>query len=228
MNYLISDLKKSILFENMPNDELEKMLNSIKYKLLNLNKNEIIFDAFSYANSIGIILSGDISVEKILPCGKQVVMFTKSEGELFGEVAVFSKANEYPCNVVAKTKCRVVLFNKEEFLKILFFDKKILDMFLYLISKKAFCLNLKVESLSFTSVKQRIAHSLIRDFNVSNNNDIVTLPFSKKVWADNLNTSRSSLYRELDSLCDESIIHCINSNGIKILDIDKLNSILME
>lgn len=227
MKNLIDHLKKSVLFRNKLNNELEMLVNSTNYKIVKLNKNETVFDVFSYTNSIGIVLYGELSVEKILPCGKLVVLFHKSCGEMFGEVAVFSDANEYPCRVVAKTKCEVILFSREDFFKILTLDNEVLDKFLYLISNKAYYLNTKVESLSFTSVKQKIAHSLIRDFNASSDNDIIKLPYSKKVWSNNLNVSRSSLYRELDSLCDDSIIDISGSSVIKILNFDRLNSILM-
>ncbi|MBS5787155.1 MAG: Crp/Fnr family transcriptional regulator [Clostridioides difficile] len=228
MKNLINDLKRSVLFKDKSNNELEDLMNSINYKVINLNKNETVFDVFSYTNSIGLVLSGELTVEKILPCGKLVVLFHKSRGEIFGEVAVFSNANEYPCRVVAQNKCKVILFSREDFFKLLTLDNEILKNFLYLISSKAFFLNLKVESLSFTSVKHKIAHSLIRDFNASDNNIIIKLPFSKKDWSNNLNVSRASLYRELDSLCDDLIIDITDSNVIKILDIDKLNTILME
>lgn len=228
MKNLIKDLKKSVLFKNKSSKELENLINSINYKVINLQKNETVLDVFSLTNSIGLVLSGELTVEKILPSGKLIVLFHKFTGEIFGEVAVFSNAKEYPCSVIAKTECKVILFNREDLFKLITLDHEVLNNFLYLITSKAYYLNAKVESLSFTSVRQKIAHSLIRDFDVCNNNNCVKLPFSKRVWSDNLNISRASLYRELDALCNESIITIINSNVIKILDFDKLNSILLE
>lgn len=228
MKNLISDLKKSVLFKNKSNDELENLITSINYKVMNLDKNKTIFDVFSSTNYIGLVLYGELTIEKILPCGKLVVLFNKSCGEIFGEVAVFSKAEEYPCRVVTKTKCRIILFDNKNFFKLLTTDNDILYNFLYLVSNKAFYLNSKIESLSLTSIKQKVAYSLINDFNISNKNTIIKLPFSKKVWANNLNISRASLYREIDSLCDRLIIEIIDSDIIKVLDINKLNSIYIE
>lgn len=227
MKNLINDLKKSVLFKNKSSNELENLIMSANYKIVNLYKNETVFDVFSSTNYIGLVLSGELTVEKILPCGKLVVVFNKSCGEIFGEVAVFSDAEKYPCRVVAKTNCRIVLFSRKDFFKILTLDNDILYNFLYLISNKAFYLNSKIESLSLTSINQKVAHSIINDFNVSNKNRIVRLPFSKKVWANNLNISRASLYREIDYLCDNLIVKIIDSNTIKILDINKLNSIYL-
>ena len=228
MKNLIIDLKKSVLFKNKSSKEIENLINSISYKIINLQKNETILHTFSLTNSIGLVLSGELTVEKILPSGKLIVLFHKFTGEIFGEVAVFSNAKEYPCNVIAKTECKVILFNKEDLFKLITLDNEVLNNFLYLISNKAYYLNTKVESLSFSSVRQKIAYSLIHDFDVCNNNFCVNLPFSKKIWSDNLSISRASLYRELDSLCNDSIIAIVNSNLIKILDFNRLNSLLLE
>lgn len=228
MNNLIRNLKKSILFKNVSNNNLENILNFVDYKLINLEKEDILFDSYTSTDLIGIILSGKIFVEKILPCGKEVLVFAKSTGELFGEVATFSNAEQYPCNVIAKTKCQVILFKKSELLKMLSCDTQILNNFLYLISSKALSLNHKVESLSYTSAKQRIVHSLIKDFDYDKKICTIKIPFSKKVWASKLNISRSSLYRELKSLDDESLIKIEDTNSIKILDIDRLYLILMD
>ena len=228
MNNLIKSLKKSILFEGVSSNNLEKILSFVDYRLIDLEKEDILFDSYTSTDLIGIILYGKIFVEKILPCGKEVLVFHKSTGELFGEVAAFSNAEQYPCNVIAKTKCQVILFKKSELLKMLSCDTQILNNFLYLISSKALYLNHKVESLSYTSVKQRIVHSLIKDFDRNEKICKVTIPFSKKVWASKLNISRSSLYRELESLYNECLIEMESNNTIKILDIDRLYSILMD
>lgn len=228
MKNLIISLKKSVLFKNKSLEELEKLISSINYRIINLERNETIFDAFSLTDNIGLVLSGDLTVEKILPSGKLIVLFHKTCGEIFGEVAVFSNAKEYPCNVMALNKCSVVLFSRDELFKLLTLDKDILSNFLFLISNKAYHLNAKVESFSLTSVKQRIAHSLIRDFDAIEDSQIIKLPFSKKVWSDNLNVSRASLYRELNSLCEDCVIEMLESSRIRILNMDKLNSILMD
>lgn len=228
MKNLCKHLKKSILFKNKTIEELQKLISSVSYKIINFDKKDIILDSFSLTNSIGIVLSGELIVERILPSGNSVLLFHKSYGEMFGEVAVFSNADEYPCNVVALNKGSVILFTKDELFKILTIDNDILNNFLYLISSKAYYLNSKIESFSLPSARQKIIHSLLKDFNSSHNNQIIKLPFSKKLWSDSLNISRASLYRELNYLCDNNCIDISNSYYIKILDIDKLHSLLID
>lgn len=226
MEDLFIKLTNSHLFKDKTAKELEEVMGKINYRIVKKDKNELIFDSFSSTNFIGLILSGQIFVEKILPCGKSVMMFGKKSGDIFGEVAAFSDAAYYPCNVIAKEKSSVLIFYKEDFFELLKLDSVILKNFLNLICNKAYSLNSKVESLSFSSPKQRIAYSLLNDFNILSDSTI-KLPFSKKVWADKLNISRASLYRELNSLCDESILSLPSTNIIEITNIQKLEKLLL-
>lgn len=226
MNILVNNLINFKLFENMTSEEIEKLINSVNYKKIKLLKNEFIFDAYSDTNYIGLILYGNINIEKLLPCGKSVLMYAKKKGDIFGEVAVFSETSSYPCNAIATDKTSLLLFYKSDFFKLLIISSTVLENFLKLVCNKAFYLNTRVGSLSFSSAKQKIAQSLLYDFNI-NDSLCIKLPFSKKVWADNLNISRASLYRELDNLCNASIISFYKLNIINILDINNLNNIIL-
>lgn len=226
MKDLILELKKSNLFANKTTEELLSLMDKIDYKVINIVKNEHVFNSLTSTKFIGIVLSGKVNIERILPYGKLILMSTKKSGELFGEVAVFSEANNYPCNVVSKTESSILLFSKDEFFKLLTLDNSILKNFLKIISNQAFYLNSKVESLSFGTTKQKVAFSLLNNFNPEKNSTI-KLPYSKKVWADNLNISRASLYKTLDELCESSIISMDKANLIHIIDFSKLESIVL-
>lgn len=224
MNNIINQIKVSKLFNNISMNDIEKILYSINYRVINLLKNEHVFHGITSSNYIGIILHGNVNIERILPSGKSVFMYSKGEGDIFGEVAVFSKTEYYPCNVVSQTKTSLIIFHKLEFLKILMLNSHILDNFLKLICNKTFYLNNRVTELSLTSAKEKIVYSLLNDFNIDDNLSI-KLPFNKQCWANTLNVSRASLYRELNILCQDLIISFTKSNIIKILNIKKLEEI---
>jgi CRP-like cAMP-binding protein len=57
--------------------------------------------------------------------------------------------------------------------------------------------------------------------------NVIHLPFSKKTWAEYLNVSRPSLYRELKKLDDDQAIE-INKNNISILNKQKLENLLQQ
>ena len=225
MNNLCLKLKKSYLFKDIDLEILEKILKTLKYKIVYLEKKEILFDAFANINYIALLLDGKISIEKLLPSGKSVIIQTKNPGEIFGEVAAFSNTTQYPCNTIAKEKSTIILWTRDSFFQLIKSNENILKNFLTLISNKTYFLNLKVECLSFSLAKERVAYSLINEFEI-NKNSLIVLPFSKSTWADNLNISRASLYKELEVLLKDSIIEIIDSKTIKIIDFNKLYEII--
>jgi CRP-like cAMP-binding protein len=226
MKNLILELEKADLFTNKTKEELQNLITKIEYKFINAAKNEYVFNSLTSTKFIGIVLSGKVNVERILPYGKLILMYTKKSGDMFGEVAVFSEANHYPCNVVAKEDSSILLISKNEFFKLLTLDNIILENFLKIISNKAFQLNSRVEALSFVSTKQKVAFSLLNDFHIEKDL-LVKLPFSKKMWADKLNISRASLYKTLEELCIDSIISMNQTNLIEIINSQKLEDIVL-
>lgn len=226
MDNLINDLKCSNLFNNLSTLDIEQVLSKIKYKKIDLVKNEYVFDTFSTSNYVGLVLCGNINIEKLLPSGKLISMYSKKKGDIFGEVAAFSDIDHYPCNVISTTKSSLILFNKNEFFELISLNQTILQNFLTLISNKALDLNKRIGTLSFSSAREKLTQSLLYDFKL-NEDLVIKLPFSKQHWANTLNISRASLYRELNTLCEELVINLnTSSNIIKILDLEKLEAII--
>lgn len=224
MKNLIKQIKISELFFNIDINDLQDILNKIDYRVINLVKKQYVFDTLTSSNYIGVILSGKVNIEKILPSGKSVFMYSKKKGDVFGEVAAFSETDHYPCNVISKTESSLILFHKSEFFKMLMLNPQIFNNFLKLICNKTFSLNNRVAILSFTSARERIVYSILNNFTIDNNMSI-KLPFSKQRWSNTLNISRASLYRELNNLCELSLIsfHC---DTIKILNLKELEEML--
>lgn len=223
--YLI--LENSILFKGKNKDEISELLSNVDYKLVDSKKKDLIFSPFAEAKYMGIVLMGELSIERVLPCGKNIPIFIKKPGELFGEAAIFSDTETYPCNVIASKNSKILIFSKESVLKLLSLDMVLLNNLLSALANKALYLNNKTELFCFISIKQKLAHSLLHDFSISADNKTVIVPFSKKIWSETINVSRPSLYRELKLLEEHEIIKLTSSNLIEITDRDKLTSIIM-
>lgn len=225
MNDIIKQISYSNLFSNVNKSDIDLLLKNINFKIVTLIKNEYIFDTLSDSNYICLILSGSVNIEKILPSGKSIFMYSKNKGDIFGEVAAFSDAKHYPCNVISKTDSKLILFKSNEFLNLLNQNSNLLNNFLKIVCNKTYDFNKRVGTLSFTSAKERIVQSILYNFDMDSNFN-VKIPFNKHCWANTLNISRASLYRELNTLCEYSLITFITSSTIKILDIKKLEEIV--
>ncbi len=225
MKNLFTMLFNSVLFKNKTQDEIKKALACIEYIVKHYGRGELIFRIDQSTKYIGIILDGSIEVQKNLASGKVISILYKRRGELFGEGSVFSSANAYPCNIYSKTKSTVLLISKENMIKLISEDTVLLNNFLSSFANRLLLLNLKTELLSYSSIQQKVAFSLLYLMDEYKSGNSITLPYSKKTWAEHLNVSRPSLFRELKILCNEKVI-AIQNKTITILNEDALAKLL--
>lgn len=214
---ILSLLSNTIIFKSKTIDEIELILSNTKYIIKNFHMNDMIYNSDYDTKYIGIILKGAIEIQKNFASGKVLNIFIKFKGDSFGEGAVFSNTDTYPCTIISKSETTIIFFDKENILQLLSNDTCILNNFLYSIAKKNYLLNLKTELLSYSSIQQKISFSLLYLMDEHKRDNIVSLPYTKKQWSEYLNVSRPSLFRELKVLCKKNVID-IHKNKIIILN----------
>jgi CRP-like cAMP-binding protein len=227
MKHKLSALQKCIMFQNKSIDEIEGLLSKINYEVESFAENNIIFSPVQNANKIGILLSGSVDVQKIFPNGKMVIIDRKKAYEIIGE-CVFSKYSFYPDNACACKPTKILFILKTDLLKLFTLDNQFMLNFLELTSNSIIMSKHKIGILSLDSIQEKIAGYLVHYLqheNEPSNTNIVTLPFSKKVWAEYMDVSRTSLSRELKKLKTEGILSFQNRT-IKVMDINRLSKIV--
>ena len=215
----------STLFKSKNEYEIKNILSTIPYKIKDIQKNDIIFSVNQITNYVGILLFGNIEIQKNFASGKIVTISIRKKGEMFGEGSVFSKTNTYPCNIVAETKSKVLLISKTDLINIISNDIVLLNNLLNSLANRVLQLNLTTELLSYSSIQQKIAFSLLNLMTNYKKDNIITLPYSKKTWSECLNISRPSLFRELKKLSTENVLS-INNRNITILNNQYLHELL--
>ena len=223
MNKIIDALCHCPLFAGKDKNEINNILSHTEYKISGFKKNEFIFRRDQPTIYIGIIIKGSIEVQKTLASGNVISVFHKNKGGVFGGAVAFLN-KIYPCDIYAKETSEILLLHKQSIYETLCKDAIIASNILGLCADSAFQFERKIELFSYSSIKKKIAFSLLYDME-SYNNDVIHLPYSKKSWAEYLNVSRPSLCRELKNLSDDGIID-IKNKIITIMNKDKLESIL--
>lgn len=226
MNSTLLTLQKCSLFKNKSLSEIEYLLSNISYTIKDFLKNEIVFSYKKTADTLGILLSGCINVQKLFPSGKVVTITTRDIGDLIADASIFSKAQYYPSTIYTCVSSKILFISKTELLKLFSLDEDIIINFLESVSNRALTLNQKIEILSLNSIKERIAFFLLKEY-THNKSYKITLPFSKKIWAEYMNVSRSSLSRELKELCIKDILS-FKERTITIINLDALKEILSD
>lgn len=217
-------LKSFSIFQGVGEEFIEKIIEEKKYKIVNYNKGDIIAIEDSMCLRIGIVLNGNIEIQRIYESGRSLTIQRFMEGSTFGEATVFSKVNTYPATIIASTKARIMFIRNEDVIELCSIEKKFLENFISLLSEKIFMLNNKVKTISFCSIRQKIANFILEQVKIQNS-ERIKLNINKKELSEYLGIQRPSLSRELINMQEDGIIKC-NKNEFHILDMYTLKEII--
>jgi CRP-like cAMP-binding protein len=224
MSCLYRNLTLSFLFKGLDEEIILNLLKKISYKINTFSKNETIAIEGDTCNSIGIILKGEVEVQKIYPSGKTVSISRIRKGGIFGEVVIFSNINEYPSTIVSTDNTEIIFIAKPDIIKLCRTNSVILENFMELLSKKILILNNKLKNLSYNTIRQKIS-SFILDEYTKQRNLTIRIKYSRKELADQFGIPRPSLSRELIKMKNEELID-FDKNSITIKDLQGIEDCL--
>lgn len=214
------------MFKSLTKTEILDLFKDSKYTIKKYNKEDIIALEGHPCNSIGLVLDGGVDIKRFLPGDKVILMSSFSRGNLFGEVITFSDINLYPATVISNSKSEVMFIDKYDFIDFCSNHKDILISFLNDITNKIVELNKTVKTISFISIRQKIASFLLDEYDLQKSN-FIKMPKTKTKLAETLGVPRPSLSREFINMKNDNLIEYTN-DYVKLLDIDKLRNIITE
>ncbi len=224
---MLERLKKSPLFAGMSDSDITNCLECSNAKIVPYEKDQIIFLQHELPEKLYVLLDGSIAVCSDSVLGKRniVAAFTQP-GELFGEVFLFIEKNEYD-NYAQAAEGATVLEMPKRFLyqscaNNCGYHTKLISNMLSILAQKAYYLNKKLQIVSGSSLRQKIARALYQN---SSADGSVKLGMNREELADYLNVARPSLSRELMKMQDDGLIK-VSGKRIVILDNDGIKGIL--
>lgn len=196
----------------------------MRYKISRYEKDQPIFHLMDDADRVAIILQGSVRAQKILPSGSSMQVTVGQQGDMLGQAAMFSVQRKYPVELTALEPSELMMLDRENVLKLLHADVRVLDAFLSELATATFQLQWHIELLSYSGIQQKIAFFLLSR-SMQSGSSVVQIPGSITKWALSMNVSRPSLHREFKSLATRGILS-LESPEIRILDAPALRKIL--
>ena len=173
---------------------------------------------------MGIVLEGEASVIKESISGNRILLKNIGIGEMFGEIAVFARQNEWPALVQAITPLTVCFFPKNKIIdqctNACQWHNSLVRNMLGVVSERALKLSKKMEYISIKTMRSKLSTFIYEQY-LKRKTTTFTLPMNRQQLADFLNVSRPSMSRELSRMRDEGIID-FHLSAFRILDIEKL------
>lgn len=107
-------LKKNILFRGLTDDEIDRMINYLNGKVVQIPKGNILKNEGDMMENICVVLSGDIYAQRVDENGVNCIIQIFNPGDSFGEM---NAIGGYPMNVslMAKDDSSVLCFPQEAY-----------------------------------------------------------------------------------------------------------------
>ena len=211
-------LKDSPLFYDMVQEEIDSCISCSKAKVLEFQKDEMIFTADAEPKSVFILLEGDILIYKVTLSGKRdIFMHVDNPGDVFGEVYLFMKKARYEYYSVTLKSSKVIEIPQDYFYYTCAENcghhVKLIRNMMRILARKAYLFNLKLQILASGTLRQKITRYLIENMD----GNTVRMTMNREMFADYLNVARPSLSRELMNMEDEGLL-VIKGKTIEIPD----------
>ncbi|MCG6538014.1 MAG: Crp/Fnr family transcriptional regulator [Syntrophales bacterium LBB04] len=212
------------LFEGLPktqHEELATIALNRSYK-----KGRIIFSEGDEGKGFYAIISGRVKIFKVSPEGKEQILHLMGQGEIFGEVPVFT-GQGYPAYAEAHINCSLLFFPRNAFIELIKKDPSLSLNMLAVLSWRLRRFATLIEDLSLKEVPGRLAAYLLYLSRKSLNKDEFDLDISKGQLASILGTIPETLSRILGKMSRQGLISSEGSR-IRIMDRTTLGKIATE
>lgn len=205
-------IASTFLFQNMDEIVVERIVSDARCLRERFPKGDRIFDETHFRRCLGVVLAGEIRVDKLTPDGKYMKMSLLQPGECFGAAAMFSFRDRYATILTAEKNVEV-LFIPEELIRWSmrrYFT--ITENYIRYLSDRIWFLNEKISSLTAGSAEQRVAVFMLEHCDENG-----VLHTSMTALSRQLNIGRASLYRAIDGLEERKLIQR-GGKTLKIID----------
>lgn len=183
-------LLKADIFSAAGEMELASVLLDFS-ELRSFKKDEIIYSPQNPEKCIGVLIKGEARVTK-----DYVTMSVLHPGQQFGTVVLYHKTDYFVNTILAKTDCKVLFVNKEGVDRLLAHNRRFAVAYISYLSKRIYFLNEKIEAYTAPNAESKLLHYLK---SVCDANGVVS-GISITELSRQINVSRASLYRALDTL----------------------------
>lgn len=209
MRKYVEVLKKSRLFDNINENDIENIINCLGAKEKKYSKGSYIYGLGDRISALNMVAEGEIHIVKEDYWGNLSILTEIGVGELFGETYACLKNIPLQVNVVAVKDCTIIEFDMNRVINSCSnscqFHSKLIQNLLFVMASKNFMLTDKLEAMSQRSIRDKVITYLSQQSG-KNNSRKFDIPFNRQQLADYLAVDRSALSKEICRLRDDGIL----------------------
>ncbi len=222
---MINEISETPVFKGVNTSEIIRLLNTIHYQIHSYEPEHIIAYSGDKCEKLYILLAGSVRGEMFNYTGKNIVISEIHAPDTFAEAFLFADKNKLLINIIAKTSAKILIIYKNDLLKLLNNNKKILDNYLNITSNRFVIVTEKIKFLMIKSVKAKLANYILDLEKENEGKTSFMLGKTHKELAALFGITRPVLTRNLLQLKKDSFLE-IKNKEIKIIDRERLIQLL--
>jgi CRP-like cAMP-binding protein len=213
----IATLASSPLFSGIAVGRLGSALASLPLRVQSFEAGRVVLLAGCAYEDLRVLLEGDASAEMTSGEGKTIIVETLRAPDAIATAVLFSPSRRLPVTLVATTKLRLVVIPRAALLSLSATFPPLLEALLSDMGGRLAFLADKYRSLSFATLRERLADWLLRGAQRRGGRLEVRLETSKERLASVFGVARPSLSREFGQLEERGLVE-VKGRTILILD----------
>jgi CRP-like cAMP-binding protein len=212
-------LMNSPFFKGLSEDEISRILDETPKQIRKFKAGSVIAQSGEPVKSLLTVIEGTVKGEMVDYSGRVIKIEDIPAPGALASAFLFGKRNLYPVNVIAVSDTEILIIEKEDFLKLLLKDRRLLVNFLDLVSNRSQFLSEKIKFLNFKTIKGKLAQFILQ--RAGNTLLSFSLEMTQAEIADFFGVARPSVARALGEMEEEGLIKA-QGKQITILDKQKL------
>ena len=201
------ELRSSVLFQNLSDDEAEKAFEILCAKFAVYSKGELICRPYSEMKMFGLVVTGAVQACMDDVDGNRMIMAEVAPGVTFGESLCFLGIKNSPVYIYASESAGILWLSHER----LFCDEpdaltvQLQRRFTAMLATRTLAMNDRIQVLSKIRLRDKLM-TYFSQLSKRNKARIFNMPMNRNDLAAYLGTDRSALSRELSNLKKEGLI----------------------
>ncbi|MEG0469924.1 MAG: Crp/Fnr family transcriptional regulator [Longicatena sp.] len=202
-----SMIESFALFQHIQETELEHVLQNLQAYTKSYEKGDFILYTGDYAPSMGIVLSGNVSVVQRDVWGKENIFHQIHEGGMFAETYAYLEHEPLMVDVIANCKSEILFLNIRALWELPMnkTNASLMKNLTHILAQKNLHLSRKIEHITPRTIRERV-FSYLQDQSIKQNTTHLHISFDRQQLADYLCVERSALSHELSKLQKEGKI----------------------
>ncbi len=205
----IAAIMRSPLFSNLEEAEVIQALDCFQATERAFWKQEYILNAGDPAATIGVILSGTVSIVSNDFWGNRTIIEQLGPGSTLAETILFSTTDTLPFSAMAAERSELLLFNSRHITapcsRLCSWHAAIMHNLLTIIADKGLLFARKIAHLSKRSTREKLLSFLSAQARLAGSSRF-TIHLNRQELADYLCVDRSAMSSQLSRLRDEGIL----------------------